>query len=956
MRKLLVFLPSLAIALAAFAASPGVAAAASSGDLVKLADDGDPNTTADSAVYFYGADGKRYVFPNSQTYFTWYKDFSTVKVVSPSELSSLPIGGNVTYRPGTRLVKITSDPNVYAVEPGGTLRWIQSEAVAKALFGNDWAKRVDDVPDAFFFNYVSGSPLAAAVYPDGSVVKRTSDGSYFRIENRNKRKIASADVLAGLRVQDAYVFAASGDLSDYPDGTDIATAEAGITDTSQKAGATYPAIPTFSVRNPPTGYVAIGGEATLLELHLATAKALTLKGLIVKLDATTNNPTDATTDDDKGGLIYLNNAQPNFRNLRLVDANGGEPFGRKDVLLDVTKDQSQTFGFAGALSVAANSDVVLYLRANVNAFVPAAEGYKATVVASGIALADGLTGAAASFLPATDLAGPTLATLNANLEVVASSVPGNKSYVRGAKDAEIAGLNFKATTVAPNVIKSLALQGYVDDEGAVGFLPGADADDGRESRVREMVPSVSLWTSGANAAKVAGPVFVDIDGRVKFPGINVPIPAGQSVVLVVRGDISSSFPFEGNPKRVTFDVTDALQDVEVVDDKGTKVNASGLLPNGGSNAKYSTTIRKNGGVAWNFAGTGNAAVAGAEVLLGTFSADTKDDAFTLKAFTVRQQGTPAASITDVRVEYPTGVGDAKASVTKPFSGNIAVIGDLNVPLDKDKRTELKIYGKIRPRDGGAAYGESIKVLIGMTDPFTFVSKTDVTSFNESNLVAKDGDFTLAANAPSYNTVRYSTIEVAKAATNPSGSFYRDTAVDVLRFTVKSGPGIVRIGKVTFRLTPTDVGVGAANDDALEKWARVNGDFEDDDFIGNFSAVSGNAKTQLGEGSAGHVRYSIVRGGVKNTSPSTLTSASGDYGLLEYDLEGNEFTVAADSTVTFAFDLDTTKFAPSKEWSVEAAVLGAGDFLWTDVTSGNYPPLTGAEAVGVSASNSISVKP
>ncbi|MEK7115787.1 MAG: hypothetical protein AAB879_00140, partial [Patescibacteria group bacterium] len=82
------------------------AASISSGDLIKGSTD---------AVYYYGQNGKRFVFPNSKTYFSWYTDFSTVKTISSDELATIPIGGNVTYRPGVKLVKITTDPKVYAV-------------------------------------------------------------------------------------------------------------------------------------------------------------------------------------------------------------------------------------------------------------------------------------------------------------------------------------------------------------------------------------------------------------------------------------------------------------------------------------------------------------------------------------------------------------------------------------------------------------------------------------------------------------------------------------------------------------------------------------------------------------------------------------------------------------------------------------------------------------------------
>ncbi|MBI2990221.1 MAG: hypothetical protein HYY51_03490 [Candidatus Magasanikbacteria bacterium] len=117
-------------------------------------------SSASPAVYYLGADGKRYVFFNADLYFTWYSDFSSVKTISPNELSNIMIGGNVTYRPGT-LVKIQTDPRVYAVDRGGVLRWINGEQVAKSIFGLNWAAKIKVVPDFLFTNYRLGDAISS---------------------------------------------------------------------------------------------------------------------------------------------------------------------------------------------------------------------------------------------------------------------------------------------------------------------------------------------------------------------------------------------------------------------------------------------------------------------------------------------------------------------------------------------------------------------------------------------------------------------------------------------------------------------------------------------------------------------------------------------------------------------------------------------------------------------------
>ena len=202
-------------------------AAAQAGDLIKK--DGL------SAVYYLGEDGKRYVFPNESTFKSWYSDFSGVVTVSADELASYPLGANVVVRPGTKLVKITTDPKVYAVEPNGTLRWVQTEADAIALYGANWAQRVIDVADSFFTNYTIGTPLASNETPVGSLVKKSGENSIYYYDGTNYRLIEDEVAFLANRFQNANVLT----LSNFtPGGSTITGAEAAIVKTSQSGQAT----------------------------------------------------------------------------------------------------------------------------------------------------------------------------------------------------------------------------------------------------------------------------------------------------------------------------------------------------------------------------------------------------------------------------------------------------------------------------------------------------------------------------------------------------------------------------------------------------------------------------------------------------------------------------------------------------------------------------------------------
>ncbi len=113
-------------------------------------------------VYFLDNDGQRHAFPNEKVYFTWYADYTDLHIVSASTMSSFTLGKNVTYHPGTKMVKFPSVRTVYAVERHGVLRAIGSEETARNLYGDSWNQLVDDISEAFFGNYSLGSSVSTS--------------------------------------------------------------------------------------------------------------------------------------------------------------------------------------------------------------------------------------------------------------------------------------------------------------------------------------------------------------------------------------------------------------------------------------------------------------------------------------------------------------------------------------------------------------------------------------------------------------------------------------------------------------------------------------------------------------------------------------------------------------------------------------------------------------------------
>lgn len=131
-------------------------------DLIKLQDDGNPDTQYDTTVYYIGTDGRRHAFPNNRVYFTWFSDYSRVRIIAPYDLSDIQLGANITYRPGTHLVKFMSNNKVYAVDTQRRLRWIRTAEIAQWMYGSSWMYGVDDISDAFYLDYQFGADIASA--------------------------------------------------------------------------------------------------------------------------------------------------------------------------------------------------------------------------------------------------------------------------------------------------------------------------------------------------------------------------------------------------------------------------------------------------------------------------------------------------------------------------------------------------------------------------------------------------------------------------------------------------------------------------------------------------------------------------------------------------------------------------------------------------------------------------
>lgn len=150
-KKICLIIGGIALVAITFSISIAQAESEYAGKIVKL--------EGQTTLYYVTAEGKRYVFPNEKIYKSWFTDFSDVVTITAEEMAELTLAGSIHYRPGVILIKIQTDPKVYAVSKGGVLRWIKTEKLAKKLYGENWHFLIDDLTASFFAHYTAGDSI-----------------------------------------------------------------------------------------------------------------------------------------------------------------------------------------------------------------------------------------------------------------------------------------------------------------------------------------------------------------------------------------------------------------------------------------------------------------------------------------------------------------------------------------------------------------------------------------------------------------------------------------------------------------------------------------------------------------------------------------------------------------------------------------------------------------------------
>lgn len=129
-----------------------------------------------ATVWYYGRDGKRYIFPGENIFESWFgagaDKCCLVRTVSNEMFNSIPTafvtddqgdihGGKVCFRPDAKIWQVDPpepyDYALFVVAHNCVVRQLASETVAEEIFGPDWENLLDSMPYALFKTYSHGA-------------------------------------------------------------------------------------------------------------------------------------------------------------------------------------------------------------------------------------------------------------------------------------------------------------------------------------------------------------------------------------------------------------------------------------------------------------------------------------------------------------------------------------------------------------------------------------------------------------------------------------------------------------------------------------------------------------------------------------------------------------------------------------------------------------------------------
>lgn len=333
-------------------------------------------------------------------------------------------------------------------------------------------------------------------------------------------------------------------------------------------------------------------------------------------------------------------------------------------------------------------------------------------------------------VPASAVTGKTMTVRTPTLALSLASTPvsNGTAYVKGSDGVPFTGIVMSCGDASDCNITSVSLIGTIDESVATvgttptfastASTPGVD----NSVNVNAIVGSVWLEDDEGNVVEDSEESVTASTGAVTMDSLDISIPAGDSPVYTVVGDIKSDAFKNSDAEAIAFKITSASS-VVAEDEEGNGITVSGTVNHPSATTASTWAFVSNGGTLTVAVDSSTArediAVAGSsDVEASTFKFTTTAEGFTIKklAFNADQNGVTTTDIAEfdnqVSKVYITYTDSTGTEVTKSgslVSGNVTFTGlDLYVGKD-DSETVVVTVDLNSIASGQATAGDPVRI-------------------------------------------------------------------------------------------------------------------------------------------------------------------------------------------------------------------------------------------------------
>ena len=318
---------------------------------------------------------------------------------------------------------------------------------------------------------------------------------------------------------------------------------------------------TVAMNGPDSGTLAVGSdEAVLLKFGITSAVNAEIRAMRIELHKTSTDLDTDTGSDCASGTDYI-------ANVKVVDVDNGESTSAVNCgsFSEISgSNNGLQYGYTDYFTLTAGQTRNFEVKADFNASLTAGTYYATlgsslttfyTFSSTAIKNTDN-NQYVTDIVPSTFTQGNNQTVSSAGLYVSASSNAVGISVIQGDQDVTLAKFALQALEGSDITISGMSIYGYVDGDGAGGtstVMSLAYSDDVQEAGmaavgnvyVNNLVENLRIYDLTADPSMEHNlnstiESFASTTGLATFSNINWTIPAGQTHILAVVGDVTNT--------------------------------------------------------------------------------------------------------------------------------------------------------------------------------------------------------------------------------------------------------------------------------------------------------------------------------------------------------------------------------------------------------------------------------